>query len=137
MIDILIYIVLGLDLICCVLLTVLVLMQRPKSEGLGAAFGSGFTESIFGAQTSDVLIKMTIGLGTFFFAATLLLAVLYSHRTSDQVKKQLLLSEPAAAVESSVKQTEPTTTPSPTQPVVPSPTETSSKATQSAPATGS
>jgi len=34
-----------------------ILMQRPKSEGLGAAFGGGVTENIFGAQTTNVLVK--------------------------------------------------------------------------------
>ena len=29
-----------------------ILMQRPKSEGLGAAFGGAVTENLFGAQTT-------------------------------------------------------------------------------------
>ena len=46
--------------ICVALLMMLViLMQRPKSEGLGAAFGGGVTENIFGAQTTNVLTKIT------------------------------------------------------------------------------
>ncbi|PYK67367.1 MAG: preprotein translocase subunit SecG [Verrucomicrobia bacterium] len=39
----------------CLLMMLVILMQRPKSEGLGAAFGSGVTENIFGAQTTNVL----------------------------------------------------------------------------------
>ena len=31
------------------LLILVVLMQRPKQEGLGAAFGSGMTDQMFGA----------------------------------------------------------------------------------------
>ena len=34
------------------LLILVVLMQRPKQEGLGAAFGSGMTDQMFGAQTT-------------------------------------------------------------------------------------
>src|SRR6266550_2945742 len=39
------------------LMVLVILMQRPKSEGLGAAFGGGVTENIFGAQTTNVLVK--------------------------------------------------------------------------------
>lgn len=95
MINVIIYILLTLHVLCSILLTLLILMQRPKSEGLGAAFGSGVTESIFGAGTSDVLTKMTIWLGSIFIGITLLLAILYSHRTSSRMHQELLA--PAAA----------------------------------------
>src|SRR3954447_1329536 len=57
-----------------------ILMQRPKSEGLGAAFGAGVTENIFGAQTTNVLVKFTTWLAGIFFALTFGLSVLYAHR---------------------------------------------------------
>lgn len=79
-INILIYGILAVHVICSILLVLIVLMQRPRSEGLGAAFGSGMTESMFGAQTTDVLTKATIWLGSIFFVATLSLAILYAHR---------------------------------------------------------
>src|SRR5262245_37180961 len=41
------------------IMVLVILMQRPKSEGLGAAFGAGVTENIFGAQTTNVLVKFT------------------------------------------------------------------------------
>ncbi|MDR1190966.1 MAG: preprotein translocase subunit SecG [Verrucomicrobiales bacterium] len=62
--------------ICSVLLTLVVLMQRPRSEGLGAAFGGGMTDSLFGAGTTDVLTKITIWFAGLFFACTLALALL-------------------------------------------------------------
>jgi preprotein translocase subunit SecG len=80
---IVIYIVTAFFVICSLLLTFVVLLQRPRSEGLGSAFGGGVTESIFGAQTSEVLVKATIWLGSLFFACTLLLAVLYAYRSKD------------------------------------------------------
>jgi preprotein translocase subunit SecG len=61
-----------------------VLMQRPKNEGLGAAFGSGVTENIFGAQTATVLTKATVYLGCIFFALTLLLTVLTARQSVDR-----------------------------------------------------
>ena len=97
MINIAIYILLGVNILVCILLTLLVLMQKPRSEGLGAAFGGSFTDSIFGAQTSDVLTKGTIWLGSIFMVLTLVLALLYSHRQTTGPKLQEELSKPVAA----------------------------------------
>jgi preprotein translocase subunit SecG len=71
-------------------------MQKPRSEGLGAAFGGNFTDSIFGAQTSDVLTKGTIWLGGIFMVLTLVLALLYSHRQLGGNKLQEELTKPVA-----------------------------------------
>ena len=71
--------------VVCLLLSLVVLMQRPKQEGLGAAFGSGMTDQMFGARTTNVLQKATVYLATLFFVLTLSLAVLYSRRTSREI----------------------------------------------------
>lgn len=100
--DILIYLLTGILVICCILLTLIVLIQRPRSEGLGAAFGGGMTESMFGAGTSDILTKATIWMAGAFFVCTLLLAILMSHRqsSSSSVLESALETNPEAAVES-------------------------------------
>src|ERR1700716_32049 len=77
---ILINFLLAMYVLVAVLMTFVILMQRPKSEGLGAAFGGGVTENIFGAQTTNVLVKFTAWLAGIFFALTLGLSVLYAHR---------------------------------------------------------
>jgi preprotein translocase subunit SecG len=59
-----------------------IMMQRSKQEGLGAAFGGGFTESVWGAQTSQVLVKATVWAAVIFFGLSISLARLYSHRAS-------------------------------------------------------
>ncbi|MBV8815253.1 MAG: preprotein translocase subunit SecG [Verrucomicrobia bacterium] len=82
--SILIPILLTILVIVCVLLTLVVLMQRPRSEGLGAAFGSGMTENIFGAQTTTVLTKATAYLGGIFFAVTLLLTILIARQSAER-----------------------------------------------------
>jgi preprotein translocase subunit SecG len=64
------------------LMVFVILMQRPKSEGLGAAFGGGVTENIFGAQTTNVLVKFTTWLAGIFFALTFALSVLYAHQST-------------------------------------------------------
>jgi preprotein translocase subunit SecG len=65
--SIVINILLVFEVLICLLLILLVLMQRPKNEGLGAAFGGGMTENIFGAQTTSVLQTTTRNLGIAFF----------------------------------------------------------------------
>lgn len=71
-----------IHVIICLLLALVVLMQRPKQEGLGAAFGSGLTDQAFGARTTDVLQKGTVYLGTLFFVVTIVLAILIGKRQS-------------------------------------------------------
>ena len=75
-----IYIVFALLLIVCALLLLVVLMQRPKQEGLGAAFGAQMTDQAFGAQTTDVLKKGTVLFGTLFMLLCFVLAVLMNAR---------------------------------------------------------
>jgi preprotein translocase subunit SecG len=81
-----------------------VLMQLPRSEGLGAAFGGGMTENVFGAQTTNVLSKATVWLGMGFFAVTLLLAMAYSSNqpTGEAIERKLLEST-TTAVESTAE----------------------------------
>ena len=90
MINFLIYAIMAVFVVCSILLVLVVLMQRPRSEGLGTAFGGGVTDTVFGAQTSDVLTKMTVWLGGIFFICTLSLAILYSRQASSDLKEQLL-----------------------------------------------
>lgn len=68
----------------CLVMSMLILMQRPKNEGLGAAFGSGATDQLFGARTTNVLQKGTVYLATVFFVLTLTLAVLIAKRNADR-----------------------------------------------------
>jgi preprotein translocase subunit SecG len=79
------------------LMVLVILMQRPKSEGLGAAFGAGVTENIFGAQTTNVLVKFTTWLAGIFFALTFALSVLYAHHSvaSSAFRRELMKNQPA------------------------------------------
>ena len=79
------------------LMVFVILMQRPKSEGLGAAFGAGVTENIFGAQTTNVLVKFTTWLAGIFFALTFALSVLYAHQStaSSAFRRELMKNQAA------------------------------------------
>src|SRR5947207_636391 len=100
--NILINVILAIDMVVAVLMTLVILMQRPKSEGLGAAFGGGVTENIFGAQTTNVLTKFTGWLAGIFFVLTFILGVLYAQRSSsDSSLRRELMAMPTAAPASS------------------------------------
>jgi preprotein translocase subunit SecG len=101
--NILINVILAIDMLVAVLMTLVILMQRPKSEGLGAAFGGGVTENIFGAQTTNVLTKFTGWLAGIFFVLTFVLGILYARRSaSDSSLHRELMGMPAATPAASV-----------------------------------
>src|SRR6266513_569355 len=88
---------LALFVLVALLMVLVILMQRPKSEGLGAAFGGAVTENIFGAQTTNVLVKCTSWLAGIFFALTFALSMLYAHRsTADSAFRRELMKSQGA-----------------------------------------
>src|SRR5215212_10237318 len=101
--NILINVVLATDLLVALLMILVILMQRPKSEGLGAAFGGGMTENLFGAQTTNVLTKITSWLAGIFFVLTFALSILYAKRTTTQgtLRSELMKDQPAPAASAS------------------------------------
>ena len=90
--------------VVCLLMSMIILMQRPKNEGLGAAFGSGTTDQLFGARTTNVLQKATVYLATLFFVLTLTLAVLIGKQNSG---KATLVAEVPAAPEPAAAEVKP------------------------------
>jgi len=95
--NLLINLCLVLFALVAVLMVLVILMQRPKSEGLGAAFGAGVTENIFGAQTTNVLVKFTTWLAAIFFVLTFALSVLYAHQStaSSAFRRELMKTQGA------------------------------------------
>jgi preprotein translocase subunit SecG len=93
--SILITALLSIWAIIAAFMILVILMQRPKSEGLGAAFGGGMTENLFGAQTTNVLVKFTSYLSAFFFLVTFVLSILYAHESSNKsvLREELLKRE--------------------------------------------
>jgi preprotein translocase subunit SecG len=95
--SILINFLLVIHIMVSLLIVLIVLMQRPKSEGLGAAFGGGMTENLFGAQTSNVLANFTRWLGGIFFVLTLILSILYAKQSTQHSAIQAAVIKAAMA----------------------------------------
>ncbi len=92
--DILIGILTVVEVIVCILMILIVLMQRPRQEGLGASFGDGAMTQLVGAQTTNVLQKGTVYLALTLFVLTISLAVLTSRKQAGQ-KKEVFSAPPA------------------------------------------
>lgn len=97
---ILLNLLLGVYVLVALLMILVILMQRPKSEGLGAAFGGGVTENIFGAQTTNVLVKFTSWLAGTFFVLTFVMSILYAHKSvgDSSLRRELMKQQTGAAV---------------------------------------
>ena len=66
------------EVVVCLLLALVVMLQKPKEGGLGGAIGGGMLEASLGADAGNVLIKTTAILGAIFLLNTLVLARLTS-----------------------------------------------------------
>jgi len=80
-------------------LVVLVLLQRGKGADIGAAFGSGASQTVFGAQGSASFLTRTTGvIATLFFLTCLGLAYLSGHEKHPQsIMETLGTAAPAKA----------------------------------------
>ena len=81
-----------IEVVVCLLLALVVMLQKPKEGGLGGAIGGGMLESSLGADAGNVLIRTTAVLGAIFLINTLVLARL----TSTVHSKSMMAHEEAA-----------------------------------------
>jgi preprotein translocase subunit SecG len=120
--DLLTNILIGVYVFDALLMMLVILMQRPKSEGLGAAFGGGVTENIFGAQTTNVLTKVTGWLAAIFFLLTFVLSILYAHKgtSSSNLTREVTKGATPAPVASATPVPGTSVSPAPASPATPS-----------------
>ncbi len=131
--NLLIDILLPIFVLDCLFMGLVIMMQRSKQEGLGAAFGGGFTESVWGAQTSNVLVKATVYATILFFILSISLARLYSNRNAEDQLGSSVQQELLKPVAAPAKPTTPTTTPA-APATTPAPSSTAPAAPTPAPA---
>ena len=121
------------EVVVCVLLALIVMLQKPKEGGLGGAFGGGALEASLGADAGNVLIKATAILGAVFLLNTLILAKLTSTESSPSVVGNIK----AAPVQEAAPQTLPelpaAPAPAPAKPA-PAPAKPATAAPAAAPA---
>lgn len=88
--------VLVIDVLSAVFLIGLILLQQGKGADIGAAFGSGASQTLFGSRGSaNFLTRTTAVLATVFFLSNLGLAWLYAQQTApSSVTKSVVLEQP-------------------------------------------
>ena len=71
-------------LLVALALIALILLQRGKGSDIGASFGAGASQTLFGsAGSGNALTRMTAWLAAIFFASSFGLAVIADNRTAD------------------------------------------------------
>ena len=110
-----------IEVIVCLLLALVVMLQKPKEGGLGGAIGGGMLEASLGADAGNVLIKTTSILGAIFLLNTLVLARLTSTVHSHSVMAQE--AEPVAETAPALPAAAPElpAVPAPAAPAAPAP----------------
>ena len=91
-------IILVIDVVAAMGLVGLVLLQQGKGADIGAAFGSGASQTLFGSRGSaNFLTRTTAILATVFFLSNLGLAWLYAQHatTPTSVTKSVVTEQPA------------------------------------------
>ena len=76
-------------------LILVVMMQRPKQDGIGAAFGNETMQTIAGPAISEFLRKGTVFLGTMLFLLTFALSMLVTAGAADKKQSLQLPEKPA------------------------------------------
>ena len=72
----------------CLLLGLLILIQLPKKEaGMGAAFGGGTTDALFGAGSGTALTQITKYAAGTFLTLSLVLSVLHANQANKSGKR--------------------------------------------------
>ena len=73
----------------CIALIMIVLLQTGKGADMGAAFGGGGSQTLFGSTgASTFLSKATTVAAIVFMLTSLVLAYMSSHRTADSIMPQ-------------------------------------------------
>jgi preprotein translocase subunit SecG len=73
----------------CFLLILIVLLQTSKGADIGAAFGGGASQTLFGsAGPGGFLTKITTGVAIIFMITSIGLAYMSSHRTGSSIMKE-------------------------------------------------
>lgn len=95
-------------LIVALAIIVLVLLQQGKGADMGAAFGGGSSQTLFGARGSaNFLTRLTSGLAIIFFLTSLVLAFLFTRHTEDvSIVDESTVVQPADSLTDAVPEVE-------------------------------
>ena len=123
-----------IEVLVCLMLIGLVLIQRSKGEGLSAAFGGGMGESIFGANVGNIVTRITVILGLVFLVNTIILTMILTASRGSASSGSVMDDVPSAPATAPGIPGLPPSREAPSAPVAPAPAPMSAPAPASVPA---
>jgi preprotein translocase subunit SecG len=105
--------VLIIHVLAAVCIVGLVLVQQGKGATVGAAFGAGASQTVFGSRGSgSFLLKLTIGLAVMFFGTSIVLNNMATRAVKHSSQMNLPIELPATPAPASLPAEAPLVTPS-------------------------
>ncbi len=99
--------ILIIHVLAAVCIVGLVLVQQGKGATVGAAFGAGASQTVFGSRGSgSFLLKLTIGLAVLFFGTSIVLNNMATRAVKQSSQMLLPMELPAAPAPAESKSTE-------------------------------
>ena len=90
--------ILVIHVLAAISIIALVLLQQGRGAEMGASFGSGASNTMFGSASAlPFLVKVTAVCATIFFITSIALSNLAAHRAHSEVKILQMPEAPAAA----------------------------------------
>lgn len=92
------FILIAVEIVSCLMLIGVILLQQSKGGGMGTAFGGGMSETIFGSRAGNILTKVTITLAIVFLANTAILGIMYTSKTEGSIVDSAAVPAAPAAI---------------------------------------
>ena len=91
-------VLLVIHIICCIGVILIVLLQAGKGASLGAAFGGGSSQTVFGASGATFINKITWVMAAAFMATSLLLTIISPYGDSGAMSGAAIFQEEPIAI---------------------------------------
>lgn len=98
--------IISVHVLVCILLIMIVLLQTGKGADMGAAFGGGGSQTLFGSTGATTFLgKATTVIAIVFMLTSLMLAYISGHRVSSSImlKDQAPIEQKAPAKETTAQ----------------------------------
>lgn len=93
-----------IHVIVCIALILIVLLQKGKGADMGAAFGGGGSQTLFGTSGAGTfLTKATTTVAIIFMVTSVSIAYLSSHRQGKSIMAKEPVTQQSTAVPASAK----------------------------------
>ena len=93
-------VLIGIHVFACLFLIAVVLLQTGKGADMGAVFGGGSSETVFGSSgAGNFLTKLTTGIAILFMITSLVMTYGLARQTSQSLFDEVDSSSPASSNE--------------------------------------